>query len=113
MRVWGSGFRGGTDYRCRIGTHAPLPATYDEQLDCILCWSDLWIDGDNPVEVTLNGRQYTRDGKNASINLYWTGYSGDTYATRTDVPSQSDHLPYWEGPGGDHWDGLERANQLG
>ena len=95
VRVWGAGFNGGTDYRCQIGPHAPIVAVYDEQHDCIQCWSDLWIDGENRVEVTLNGRQYTTDNMNASINLYWTGYSGGTYATRTDVPSQSDHLPAW------------------
>jgi hypothetical protein len=93
VRVWGSGFGGGTDYRCTVRGHAPIPAEYDPTHDCINCWSDLWIDGENRVEVTLNGRQYTNDRMNASINLYWTGYSGDTYATRTDVPRQSDHLP--------------------
>ena len=82
VRVWGSGFGGGTDYRCQIGSHEPIAAEYDETHDCIQCWSDLWINGDNRVEVTLNGRQYTSNNLNASINLYWTGYSGGTHATR-------------------------------
>ena len=93
VRVWGSGFGGGTDYRCQIGPNEPVAAEHDETHDCIKCWSDLWIDGDNHVEVTLNGRQYTSNNLNVSINLYWTGYLGGTYATRTDLPGQSGHLP--------------------
>merc|ERR1711957_121775 len=93
VRVWGSGFGGGTDYRCQIGLNEPVAAEHDETHDCIQCWSDLWINGDNRVEVTLNGRQYTSNNLNASINLYWAGYLGGTYATRTGMPRQSDHLP--------------------
>ena len=93
VRVWGSGFGGGTDYRCQIGPNESVAAEHDETHDCIQCWSDLWIDGDNRVEVTLNGRQYTRNNLNVSINLYWTGYLGGTYATRTAIPRQSGHLP--------------------
>ena len=93
VRVWGSGFGGGTDYRCQIGSNDPVAAEHDETHDCIKCWSELWIDGDNRVEVTLNGRQYTSNNLKVSINLYWTGYLGGTYATRTEMPKQSDHLP--------------------
>ena len=76
VRVWGSGFVGGTDYRCRIQDaagvdHAPFAATYDPTYDCIECWSDLWRDGRNKVEVTLNGRQYTDNGRNVTIFRYW------------------------------------------
>ena len=76
VRVWGSGFLGGTDYRCRIQDaagvdHAPFAATYDPTYDCIECWSDLWRDGRNKVEVTLNGRQYTDNGRNVTIFRYW------------------------------------------
>ena len=102
VRVWGSGFMGGTDYRCRLNnaTDAIRPqaqepgyvererdfpsgkyaeptglqaivATYDESLDCILCWSNQWLDGVNHVEVTLNGREYTTDGASILINQFW------------------------------------------
>ena len=57
VRVWGSGFMGGTDYRCKLNVQHEITATYDPRLDCIRCWSDLWLDGINLVEVTLNGRQ--------------------------------------------------------
>ena len=79
VRVWGSGFGGGTDYRCQIGPNEPVAAEHDETHDCIQCWSDLWINGDNRVEVTLNGRQYTSNNLNVSIDLYWAGYLGGTY----------------------------------
>jgi hypothetical protein len=78
VRVWGSGFFGGTDYRCRINNNGPIAATYEESLDCILCWSDLWKGssdpygtGSNLVEVTLNGRQYTHDNQTIPIHFFW------------------------------------------
>ena len=78
VRVWGSGFMGGTDYRCRINEHEPITATYDESMDCILCWSDLWKGssdprgaGENLVEVTLNGREYTTDNISIPIKFFW------------------------------------------
>jgi len=71
VRAWGSGFMGGTDYRCQINRHSPIAATYDSTMDCILCWSDLWEDGVNTVEVSLNGREYTQDGANITINKFW------------------------------------------
>jgi hypothetical protein len=71
VRVWGSGFMGGTDYRCKINSHSPISATYDDLLDCIVCWSDLWMDGPNTVEVTLNGQEYTSDGMNVTVNMFW------------------------------------------
>ena len=46
-------------------------ATYDARSDAIKCWSDLWIDGTNYVEVTLNGREYTSDGASIEINQFW------------------------------------------
>ena len=71
VQIWGSGFMGGTDYRCKINAHAPLAATYDARSDAIRCWSDLWVDGNNTVEVTLNGREYTADGVTIPINKFW------------------------------------------
>ena len=76
VRVWGTGFMGGTDYRCLINNATVedyLEATYDARLDAILCWSNRWVDGTNAVEVTLNGREYTRDGVQLEINLFWSG----------------------------------------
>ena len=71
MHIWGSGFMGGTDYRCKINQNAAIEATYDPPSDSIKCWSDLWIDGTNYVEVTLNGREYTSDGHHTEINQFW------------------------------------------
>jgi hypothetical protein len=79
VRVWGSGFMGGTDYRCAINDNPPIPATYDGSLDAILCWSDLWRgargaprdSSTNLVEVTLNGQQYTKDNVSIPINFFW------------------------------------------
>ena len=71
VRAWGSGYEGGTDYRCRINQQAPIAATYDTAHDCILCWSDLFDDGVNLVEVSLNGRDYTSSGVNVTVNKFW------------------------------------------
>ena len=71
VSIWGTGFMGGTDYRCKINEHEPIEATYDARSDAIKCWSDLWIDGTNYVEVTLNGREYTSDGASIEINQFW------------------------------------------
>jgi len=74
VRVWGSGFMGGTDYRCRLNNATAdesLAATYDASLDCIKCWSNTWLDGMNSVEVTLNGREYTSDARSLLINQFW------------------------------------------
>ena len=71
VRVWGTGFMGGTDYRCQINADAPIGGTYDAAHDCILCWSDLWTEAPNTVEVTLNGREYTTDGVNITIKQLW------------------------------------------
>jgi hypothetical protein len=71
VRAWGSGFMGGTDYRCMLNAADVIPATYDSELDCIKCWSNLWLDGANSVEVTLNGRQYTGNNYSLQINPYW------------------------------------------
>ena len=62
---------GGSDYRCKINQNTPIEATYDGPSDSIRCWSDLWIDGTNYVEVTLNGREYTSDGHHTEINQFW------------------------------------------
>ena len=73
VRVWGTGFMGGTDYRCRINdAEKPIEATYDSSLDCLLCWSNQWKDEvHNSVEVTLNGREYTKDNVTVFINFFW------------------------------------------
>jgi hypothetical protein len=73
VRVWGSGFMGGTDYRCRInGAAESIAATYDASLDCLLCWSNKWLDGvNNAVEVSLNGREFTKDNVTAFMNFFW------------------------------------------
>ena len=72
VRVWGSGFMGGTDYRCRLNdANTPITAIYDKAMDAILCWSNEWLDGINHVEVTLNGREYTSDGAFLEINQFW------------------------------------------
>jgi hypothetical protein len=69
--IWGSGFMGGTDYRCKINENDAIPATYDAGSDRIRCWSDMWVDGTNFVEVTLNGREYTMDNLSLPINQFW------------------------------------------
>jgi hypothetical protein len=71
VRVWGSAFMGGSNYRCRINSEEPIAATYDSSLDCIMCWSDLWVDGINTVEVTLNGVEYTTDNTSFAMNKFW------------------------------------------
>ena len=71
VRVWGTGYIGGTDYRCMLNHEDVIAATYDAALDCIECWSDLWLDGSNHVEVTLNGRQYTTDNASFVYNPFW------------------------------------------
>jgi hypothetical protein len=71
VRAWGTAFMGGTDYRCRINDEEPIQATYDAMLDSILCWSDLWIDGPNTVEVTLNGLEYTSDNATFTYVPFW------------------------------------------
>lgn len=94
VRAFGSGYMGGTDYRCRINWHAGnttdaagsirlddvtaqavearvVPATYDTAHDAIQCWSNMWLDGINTIEVTLNGRQYTPPDSNLTINVWW------------------------------------------
>ena len=48
-----------------------VAATYDAGMDRIKCWSNLWLDGLNTVEVTLNGRQYTPPDTNLTINIWW------------------------------------------
>ena len=57
--------------RCRINDEEPIQATYDAMLDSILCWSDLWIDGPNTVEVTLNGLEYTSDNATFTYVPFW------------------------------------------
>jgi hypothetical protein len=74
--IWGSGFMGGTDYRCRINEHEPITATYDAQSDSIRCWSDSWV-RTNHIEITLNGREYTSDGLSLLINHFWLGHTVD------------------------------------
>jgi len=71
VRAWGSGYSGGTDYRCKINRELVIAAVYDPVLDCVRCWSDGWLDGLNSVEVTLNGRQYTSDNVTIAIDPYW------------------------------------------
>ena len=73
VRVWGTGFMGGSDYRCRINAAtAPIAATYDAALDCILCWSNAWLDGvQNAVEVSLNAREFTMDNVTTFMKFFW------------------------------------------
>jgi hypothetical protein len=71
VRASGSGFSGGTDYRCLINDAFVIAATYDDHHDCIECWSDLWVEGENVVEVTLNGVEYTADRRTLVVNRYW------------------------------------------
>jgi hypothetical protein len=71
VSIWGMGFMGGTDYRCKINENEPIEATYDARSDCVKCWSDSWVDGTNFVEVTLNGREYTSNGAAVEVNYYW------------------------------------------
>ena len=71
VRAWGTAFMGGTDYRCRINDEDPIQATYDAMLDSIMCLSDLWIDGPNTVEVTLNGQEYTSDNATFTYVPFW------------------------------------------
>tara|TARA_B100000524_G_scaffold262630_1_gene143224 strand:- start:683 stop:895 length:213 start_codon:yes stop_codon:yes gene_type:complete len=69
VRVWGNGFGGGTDYRCKLSDADVISAAHDEALDCITCFSDLWQDGSNKVEVTLNGREYSENQRSIEINI--------------------------------------------
>lgn len=71
VRAWGGGFSRGTDYRCKLNRVDVIPAWYDATLDCIACYSNLWLDGSNDVEVTLNGRQYTESNRSVEVNVYW------------------------------------------
>ena len=71
VRAWGSAFAGGSDYRCQINAEEPIAATYDPSSDCILCWSDLWVEGTNTVEVTLNGLEYTTSNASFFYNPFW------------------------------------------
>ena len=91
MHIWGSGFMGGTDYRCKINQNAAIEATYDPPSDSIKCWSDLWIDGTNYVEVTLNGREYTSDGHHTEINQFWFDERYNSYE-HTNSARRGHHL---------------------
>ena len=86
VTVTGAGFGYGCAPRCDFESVAPrewnsrhersgravVNATYDAETDKLLCvapWSSHLLA--TSVEVTLNGRQYTDNGRNVTIFRYW------------------------------------------
>ena len=68
VSIHGYAFKHGVDYRCRFGSvNRTVGATYDDVAQQLLCHApagDRWdgIASSAPLEVSLNGQQYTTSG---------------------------------------------------
>ena len=61
VELSGSNRAGGSDYRCRFGGVAEVPATFEGGDGVVLCVSPPLEVGHASVAVTLNGQQYSHE----------------------------------------------------
>ena len=70
VEVIGHNFANGSQYECRFGATATVPATFDKQMQSMLCVTPPGLLGRVAVHVSLNGQQFTAAEPRAHLTFY-------------------------------------------
>ena len=84
LELSGAHLDGGSDYRCRFGRRAVVPATHDAQSSSVLCVSPAGLLGHVTVAVSLNGQQFSEQDQPEAGSLIMY-YDADGFLTEAEL----------------------------